>query len=228
MTNTAAVGGAGVSLALKLLNGETVDDRPPAQPAEHRPARRRSWSTTRPTRARRRSSPGSRSRARPDLAARPADRGLDDLHARAGRRLQGPGRVARLHRDIQRGDAGSAGVPRSHRSTHGGPMTVTATDLLLEATDVSKTYGAVVALQVGVARRAARRGPRADGRQRRRQEHARQDPDRRRPARRRHDRRPRPRAHRPLAGRGAPRRPRLRLPGAGAHPGPRHPRRTCA
>ena len=28
---------------------------------------------------------------------------------------------------------------------------------------------------------------------------------------------------RPLAGRGAPRRPRLRLPGAGAHPGPGHP-----
>ena len=36
-------------------------------------------------------------------------------------------------------------------------------------------------------------------------------------------RRARPRADRPLAGRGAPRRPRLRLPGAGAHPGPRHP-----
>ena len=39
----------------------------------------------------------------------------------------------------------------------------------------------------------------------------------------RHDRRPRPRAHRPLPGRGPPRRPRLRLPGAGAHPGPGHP-----
>ena len=30
-------------------------------------------------------------------------------------------------------------------------MTVTATDLLLEATGIAKTYGAVVALQVGLA-----------------------------------------------------------------------------
>ena len=108
-------------------------------------------------------------------------------------------------------------------------MTVTTTDLLLEATDVSKTYGAVVALRSRVAGRAPGRGPRAHGRQRRRQEHPRQDPDRRRPARHRHDRRPRPRArpsHSP--GRGAPRRPRLRLPGAGAHPGPRHPVQPAA
>jgi ribose transport system ATP-binding protein len=43
------------------------------------------------------------------------------------------------------GDAGSAGVPRSLQLEQ-GPMTVTTADLLLEATDVSKTYGAVVAL----------------------------------------------------------------------------------
>ena len=62
-------------------------------------------------------------------------------------------------------------------------MTLTTTDLLLEATGVSKTYGAVVALQVRVAGRPPGRGPRAHGRQRRRQEHARQDPHRRGPAR---------------------------------------------
>ena len=38
VTNTAAVGGAGVTLALKLLNGETVTADPAASPAEHRSA----------------------------------------------------------------------------------------------------------------------------------------------------------------------------------------------
>ena len=33
MTNTAAVGGAGITLALKLLNGETVTTSPDAQQA---------------------------------------------------------------------------------------------------------------------------------------------------------------------------------------------------
>ena len=43
---------------------------------------------------------------------------------------------------------GHSGIPRSHApSTNEGPMTVTATDLLLEATGISKTYGAVVALK---------------------------------------------------------------------------------
>ena len=37
VTNTAAVGGAGVTLALKLLNGETRHDRSAGQPAEHGP-----------------------------------------------------------------------------------------------------------------------------------------------------------------------------------------------
>ena len=60
-------------------------------------------------------------------------------------------------------------------------MTLTATELLLEATGISKAIRAVVALKS--ASLAVRRGgPRAHGRQRRRQEHARQDPDRCGPA----------------------------------------------
>jgi ribose transport system ATP-binding protein len=45
--------------------------------------------------------------------------------------------------------AGDAGPPASPASPHRptGPMTLTTTDLLLEATDISKTYGAVVALK---------------------------------------------------------------------------------
>ena len=39
VTNTAAVGGAGITLALKLLNGETVATDRRRQPAEHRPPR---------------------------------------------------------------------------------------------------------------------------------------------------------------------------------------------
>ena len=44
------------------------------------------------------------------------------------------------------GDAGSAGIPHASPPAT-GPMTLTTTDLLLEATGVSKTYGAVVALK---------------------------------------------------------------------------------
>ncbi len=99
---------------------------------------------------------------------------------------------------------------------------------LLDATGVAKSYGAVVALRdASLTRRRAGRGPRADGRQRRRQEHARQDPHRRRSARRRSHHRPWARAHRPLPGGGTTRRPRLGLPGAGAHPRPRRRRQPA-
>ena len=102
-------------------------------------------------------------------------------------------------------------------------MTLTTTDLLLEATDVSKTYGAVVALKS--ASLAVRPG----------EVHALMGangagkstlvkiltgavrPDGGTIAVRGRER------DRPLAGRGPPRRPRVGLPGAGAHPGPRHP-----
>ena len=85
--------------------------------------------------------------------------------------------------------------------------------------DLRRRRGPAVRVPLG----PARRGARAHGRQRRRQEHPRQDPQRRRPARRRHDRHPRPEPDRPLARRGPARRDRVRLPGAGPHPRPRHP-----
>jgi energy-coupling factor transporter ATP-binding protein EcfA2 len=159
-------------------------------------------------------------RARPALAAEPLDPGLD--HIRPEHRpcnLQG--RVTRPAVGTQRGDAGSP-APPAHLLI-GERMTLTTTDLLLEATGISKTYGAVVALKS--ASLAVRPGEvhallgangagkstlvkiltgavRPDGGT---------------------DRGPRPGAHRPFAGRGTPRRPHLRVPGAGADPRPGHP-----
>ena len=112
VTNTAAVGGAGVNLALKLLNGETVETDCDGCPAEHGPAQagpgrqheRRRQDDARVVAGR---------RTRPALAARSPDRGLHDVHPRAGRRLQGSRRgVAEPDRPVDpRGDAGTAGVP---------------------------------------------------------------------------------------------------------------------
>ena len=120
------------------------------QPAEHRPAEAGRRPTTRPTPARPRSSPGSRSRARPD-SGRSASRSTDwtTYTPDAGRRLQGPGRVALP--EVRRSTRGCrfAGIPCASPPS-ARPMTLTATDLLLEATGISKTYGAVVALQVRV------------------------------------------------------------------------------
>ncbi len=89
VTNTAAVGGAGISLALKLLNREDVETswRRSSHRASHagRRIRRQRCGPQ---------DPGILARRRPrsDVAAGPHDRGLDDLHPRAGHRLQGPGR----------------------------------------------------------------------------------------------------------------------------------------
>ncbi len=179
VTNTAAVGGAGVALALKLLNKEDVETADaltvlltPVVASDDSDEGRKTAGVL------------ARRGPRSDVAAGHHDRGLDDLHPGAGHRLQGPRRGVILRRTAraQRGDAGHAGIPCCILHLR-GPMTATSTDLLLEATGITKTYGAVVALKVGVAGRAPGRGPRAHGRQRRRQEHARQDPDRRRPTR---------------------------------------------
>ena len=97
VTNTAAVGGAGVNLALKLLNGETVDDRSLGAPSPTR-------SCSMPVVADNMTDEGKATAQ--SVAVGPgldplwplglADRRLDDLHPRAGRRLQGPGRVGAL------------------------------------------------------------------------------------------------------------------------------------
>ena len=221
VTNTAAVGGAGVNLALKLLNGETVDDRPGGQPSRTRSCSSRSSPTTRPTRARRCSQSWQVDGSRPALAAR-SRRSRATRRTPRSRPSPARARASSLPRPVDQ--HGGCRLGRHPLAVHyRGPMTVTTTDLLLEATGVAKTYGAVVALKA--ASLAVRPGEvhalmgangagkstlvkiltgavRPDGgtisvRGRR--------------------------AHRPLAGRGAPRRPRLRLPGAGAHPGPGHP-----
>ena len=93
VTNTAAVGGAGVNLALKILNGETAETDPSAtqpntvllKPVLADNVERRRQDDARVV---------AGGRARPALAARSADRGLHHVHPRAGRRLQGPGRVS--------------------------------------------------------------------------------------------------------------------------------------
>ena len=104
-----------------------------------------------------------------------------DLHRGRPHRLQGPGRVTPPRTASPRSGV-SASPARPLRSTihrpTGPSMTDHRTDLLLEATGVAKSYGAVVGAALGVAGGPPRRGPCADGRQRRRQEHARQDPDR--------------------------------------------------
>ena len=96
------------------------------------------------------------------------------------------------------------------------------TELLLEASGIAKHYGAVAALRS--ASLAVRPGEvhALMGAQRRRQEHPGQDPHRGGRARRRHGRHRRPAVHRSFARRGTRRRGRVGLPGAVAHPGPRH------
>ena len=91
VTNTAAVGGAGVNLALKLLNGETVPPTAGAKP---------NTVLLEPIVGRQHDRRGQDHaaglarghRARPVLAARHHDRGLDDVHPGAGRlACKGPG-----------------------------------------------------------------------------------------------------------------------------------------
>ena len=145
VTNTAAVGGAGVTLALKLLNGETVETD--AGAASRTP------SSSIPVVADNLTDAGKAT-----LECWQSVQGLDPIWPlgltidgwttytpEQAVACKGPGEVALPHRD-HAGDAGSAGIPRAY-STAQGPMTVTTTDLLLEATGVSKTYGAVVALK---------------------------------------------------------------------------------
>ena len=219
VTNTAAVGGAGVTLALKLLNGETVTTSPDAPQAEHGPARPGPGRQPDPRRAGRSSRPGSRCRAWIPC-------GRSACRSTAGRPTTRtpsprPARARRPHLASTVRGAGHAGPPTTiHSKEH---MAVTTTDLLLEATGVAKTYGAVVALRS--ASLAVRPG----------EVHALMGangagkstlvkilsgavrPDAGTIAIRGRN------ADRPLARRGPPRRDRVRLPGAGPHPRPRHP-----
>ena len=102
MTNTAAVGGAGVNLALKLLNGETVQTDPSAtQPNTVLLDPVLADNLTDAGKAL--LEPGSRSRVSTRLW--PLGLQIDGwttYHARAGDRLQGPERLA-SDRDPTRG-----------------------------------------------------------------------------------------------------------------------------
>ena len=92
VTNTAAVGGAGIALALKLLNGETIATDPTAP--------KPNTVLLKPVVADNLTDAGkteleflARRRPQRGLAARPPDRRLDHVHPRAGCRLQGSERV---------------------------------------------------------------------------------------------------------------------------------------
>ena len=94
---------------------------------------------------------GGRSEAQPALAARPDDQGLD---RRTRRTRSSPARApaSSLAPDQSVHDAGVPVPPaplRTLRLNHGANQDVTAvaTDLLLDATEVEKRYGAVVALR---------------------------------------------------------------------------------
>ncbi len=152
------------------------------------------------------------------VAAQPVDPGLDHVRSEHGsRELQG--QLTRTRASTQRGMPAPAGIPRVLQvDLPRGAMTIATTDLVLEATGISKTYGAVVALRS--ASLAVRPG----------EVHALMGangagkstlvkiltgavhPDAGRIAVRGRERT----VHSP--GRGAPRRPGVRLPGPGHHP----------
>ena len=188
VTNTAAVGGAGVGLALKLLNGETLETDTTApqpntvllEPVLADNVTRRRQGAPRVVAGR---------RARPALAARSPDRRAtpptppsrpSPARARASSLPQPDHARGRRHRRRPRRQPERVDDHHRDRSPARGDR---------RREDVRRGRGAAVR----VAGRPPGRGPCADGRQRRRQEHPRQDPDRCRPARRRHHRHPRPR-----------------------------------
>ena len=100
VTNTAAVGGAGVNLALKLLNGETVDDRPVGAASPTPSSSCRSSPTTPPTRAR-------------PLQSWQVDPGSTRSGRSASRSRAGP-RTRRSRPSPARARASSP-IPRQHR-----------------------------------------------------------------------------------------------------------------
>ena len=165
----------------KALNGETHRRRRRrpsrtrrATTSRSRPSscRRRRRTTTSPTQARPSSQEIDVEGLEQPVAGQLVHRRLDRLHLRPDAGLQGPGRVASRDRPRSRpGDAGSAGTP-AHRSISREPMTVTTTELAARGDRRLEDVRRGRRAEVGVAGRASGRGPRAAGRQRRRQEHA--------------------------------------------------------
>ena len=209
VTNPGSIGGAGVTLAVQILDGE----KPAEQTVLVQPEL---WENT-----------TEEGKAKLDEAADPSlspsgrsrhhDPGLDDLHQGAHRRLQGSRRIV----------ANGAGLAPGTRPVPGAAAFRDRSDLLLDASGVAKHYGAVAALRdaslsVRPGEVHALMGANGAGKS-----HPRQDPDRRGAARRRAHPGARPGAERALAGRRAARRAGVGLPGAGADPRPRRRATTC-
>ena len=143
VTNTASVGGAGVNMAYKLLTGEKLEQTAGAgrpntvlldpqvldNTTDKGKADLKAWVSV----------PGL-DPAWPLSLAIP---GWTDYDPNGGPGLLQGRLVTSCHRAVE--PAWPLHRPSPRRTE--GPMTVAATDLLLEATDISKTYGAVVALQ---------------------------------------------------------------------------------
>ena len=135
VTNPASVGGAGVTLALQVLDGEN----PELQLIDHAAALGQHHG--------RGTGLAAKDHIDPTRALWPVtwhDPRLHHVHQGRSHGLQGPGRGVQSH--PRRSDRG-VGRPDTPVPRFGSIRRRSMTDLLLEATDVSKNYGAVVALR---------------------------------------------------------------------------------
>ena len=145
VTNPGSIGGAGVTLALQILDGQKPDAADGAGAARALGERdRRGQGEARGRR---------RPVAQPRMAGQDLDPGLDDLHQGADRRLQGSGRVA-ARNESGRGDDQGLSTRRPPQVILTDPERRTV-DLqarddairILDASGVAKRYGAVAALR---------------------------------------------------------------------------------
>ena len=176
VTNTASVGGAGVNLAYKLLTGQPVTADRGAAGRTPSCSTRRSW-TTRPTRARppsRRGSPSPTWTRSGPLACR-SRAGPTTTRPRSRHPARAPRQPDQHAVAVDAGSPGSTATPSPNQGSDDPHRDRPAARGHRRLQDVRRRRRA----RSRVARRATGRGPRADGRQRRRQEHVRQDPHRR-------------------------------------------------
>ena len=152
--NPAAIGGAGVTLALKALDGKPIDSQTKTvKDSQGNDVQIKAIFLPPPEAYDNTTDAGKAKLAEIDVAwpeqpvaGQLVHQRLDRLHHRPDARLQGAGRIASTS-----GQTATCGRPTtaSHTSSRNrrGHMTAIATELVLDATDVSKTFGAVVALK---------------------------------------------------------------------------------